>query len=215
MITHRPNEPHAFLRPLRLLALLTLLGAPVSTWADTHRVSMVTEAGTIELALDADVAPVTVANFLSYIDAGAFEGGSFYRTVSPENDNGSPPISVIQGGAREDAPRMAPIAHESTEDTGILHRDGVISMGRYEVGSADAEFFICIGDQPGLDFGAVRNPDKQGFAAFGRVVEGMAVVRDIHGRATDSAADDPYVANQLLREPVLIESVTVTPIIKQ
>jgi len=90
-------------------------------------------------------------------------------------------IEVIQGGLFEDNPPMGlpPIPHESTQETGVLHQDGVISMARYEPGTATFEFFICVGDQPSLDSGGDRNPDKAGFAAFGRVVSGMDVVLKI------------------------------------
>lgn len=177
---------------------------------ETHRVVMQTTKGEIVLSLDAQAAPVTVGNFIRYINAGAFDGGSFYRTVSPENDNGSPLISVIQGGARADAQRFQPIAHERTRDTGISHTDGAISMARLAVGTAQAEFFICVGDQPDLDWGAYRNPDGQGFAAFGQVIEGMETVRAIHNAATASDSEDAYTAGQMLSTPVSITSVRVT-----
>ncbi len=88
---------------------------------------------------------------------------------------------MIQGGLFEDIhpDMLKPIAHETTKQTGILHKDGVISMARYGPGTATSEFFICVGDQPSLDFGGRRNGDGVGFAAFGKVVEGMDVVRKI------------------------------------
>jgi peptidyl-prolyl cis-trans isomerase A (cyclophilin A) len=90
-------------------------------------------------------------------------------------------IEVIQGGLKADGhpDSLTPIAHETTAQTGILHKDGTISMARNEPGTASSEFFICIHDQPELDFGGKRNPDGQGFAAFGRVTDGMDVVREI------------------------------------
>jgi peptidyl-prolyl cis-trans isomerase A (cyclophilin A) len=96
--------------------------------------------------------------------------------------NDSIKIEVIQGGLYEDNHPQAlpPIAHETTNQTGVLHTDGVISMARMEPGTATCEFFICIGDQPALDYGGKRNPDGQGFAAFGKVVKGMDVVKEIH-----------------------------------
>ena len=133
------------------------------------RVMLATSLGNIELELYPDKAPLTVANFLRLVDGGYLEGGSFYRSVSPENDHGSPVIAVIQGGIGDAPSPFAPIAHESTAATGLLHLNGSISMARAAVGTASSEFFICIGDQPALDFGAMRNPDGQGFAVFGRV----------------------------------------------
>jgi peptidyl-prolyl cis-trans isomerase A (cyclophilin A) len=68
-------------------------------------------------------------------------------------------------------------------------------MARAEIGTASSEFFICIGNQPELDYGGQRNPDGQGFAAFGRVVKGMDIVRKIHGMENE---------NQYLTKPVRI-----------
>jgi peptidyl-prolyl cis-trans isomerase A (cyclophilin A) len=168
------------------------------------RVKMVTEKGTIVIALYPDRAPVTVANFLAYADKGLMVGGTFYRTVSPKTDNNPATISVIQGGLNPCCARLAPIAHETTKATGLKHKDGVISMARNEPGSATSEFFICLGDNPALDYGGARNKDSQGFAAFGRVVEGMEVVRAIHAAATETRGDDPYMKGQYIKKPVRI-----------
>jgi peptidyl-prolyl cis-trans isomerase A (cyclophilin A) len=170
------------------------------------RISMQTALGEIELELYPDKAPATVANFLDLVDGQHLDGGSFYRTVSPENDNGSPLIAVIQGGLGDAEGPFPAIAHESTAATGLPHLDGSISMARAEVGTATTEFFICVGEQPALDFGATRNPDGQGFAVFGRVVSGMDVVRAIHIAPADAPTDDDYVRNQIINEPVAIIS---------
>ena len=151
--------------------------------------------------------PVTTANFLRYVDGGHYDGGSFYRTVRYTNDNGSPKIEVIQGGIGTSEPPFEPIAHEDTETTGIRHVDGVISMARGAVGTASSEFFICIGDQPGLDKGEARNADEQGFAAFGRVLSGMDVVRSIHALPSEAPSDSAYTAGQIIEEPAVIRSV--------
>ncbi len=146
------------------------------------RVCIRTEVGDIVVELHPLRAPVTVANFLRYVDENRFAGARFYRVVRMDNQPGNEfKIEVIQGGLKDDEhPQKLPtIPHETTMQTGIRHEDGVISMARNEPGTADAEFFICIGDQPELDFGGRRNPDGQGFAAFGRVVDGMDVVRKI------------------------------------
>jgi peptidyl-prolyl cis-trans isomerase A (cyclophilin A) len=172
----------------------------------TARVVMTTSLGDIELELYTVRAPVTAANFLRLVDGGYLDGGAFYRTVSPENDNGSPPIAVIQGGLGDAEGPFAPIAHETTKLTGLPHRDGSISMARAAVGTASTEFFICIGEQPALDFGATRNPDGQGFAVFGQVVRGIDVVHAIHQSRADSPTDEPYMQNQILNEPVAIIS---------
>jgi peptidyl-prolyl cis-trans isomerase A (cyclophilin A) len=96
------------------------------------------------------------------------------------------------------------IAHETTQQTGVTHSDGVLSMARGEVGTASSEFFICIGDQPGLDFGQPRNADGQGFAAFGAVVSGMEVVRGINSVRSDEVSGEGYTAGQVLLKPVKI-----------
>lgn len=173
----------------------------------TVKVAMQTSMGVIEIELYPEQAPVTVANFLRLVDGKHLDGATFYRTVSPENDNGEPPIAVIQGGIGDAESPFPPIAHESTEQTGLPHLDGSLSMARSEVGTASTEFFICIGDQPALDFGATRNPDGQGFAVFGQVTAGMDVVRAIHGAPADAPTDFDYFRNQLFSKPILIETV--------
>lgn len=195
----------------RLAALLVLLSSLVSFAADDTsgnvHVVMATTLGNIEIEVLVEAAPLTSGNFLRLVDGGHLNGGTFYRVVSPENDHGSPVISVIQGGIGDADGPFAPIAHESTDDTGLLHTDGAISMARAGVGTATTEFFICIGDQPALDFGAARNPDGQGFAVFGRVVAGMDVVRAIHQSPADAPTESEYVAGQILEEPVTIVSI--------
>jgi peptidyl-prolyl cis-trans isomerase A (cyclophilin A) len=141
-----------------------------------------TALGAIAVALDAGAAPMTTANFLGYVDRGAYDGGVFHRTVTLANQpDNSVLIEVIQGGLGPDRQHLAgpPIPLERTNLTGLRHVDGAISMARFAPDSAVADFFICIGDQPELDFGGRRNPDGQGFAAFGRVTGGMDVVRAI------------------------------------
>ena len=167
-----------------------------------------TAMGDIDLELYPDRAPLTTANFLAYLDAGHYNGGGFYRVVRYDNDNGNPKIEVIQGGANEDGRREFPaIAHESTEDTGLLHVDGAISMARGGVGTATSEFFLVIGDQPGLDHGQPRNADMQGFAAFGQVVRGMDVVREIDQLRAPQAEEGDYTSGQVLEEPIRINEV--------
>jgi peptidyl-prolyl cis-trans isomerase A (cyclophilin A) len=147
------------------------------------RVRIETDSGAIVVQLAPDKAPVTVANFLRYVDEHRYDGGSFYRAVTLKNQlspEQQPQIEVIQGGVDADSSkRLPPIPHETNDKSGIKHTDGVISMARGQPGSAGSEFFIVINDQPSLDFGGKRNPDGQGFAAFGRVIEGMNVVRRI------------------------------------
>jgi peptidyl-prolyl cis-trans isomerase A (cyclophilin A) len=158
-----------------------------------------TDFGAIVAELEPARAPRTVANFLRYVDEEAYAGGAFHRTVRSDNQpDDSVRIAVIQGGASPNSERHPPIEMESTEETGIHHLDGVLSMARGGPHSATHGFFICVGDQPELDHGGARNPDGYGFAAFGRVIEGMEVVRRIHaGEAS----------GQILIEPVVIRSI--------
>ncbi len=195
----------------RLVALLApMLSLSSCAAGDTNsnvHVVMTTALGDVEIEVFVEAAPKTAQNFLQLVDGGHLNGGTFYRVVSPENDHGSPVISVIQGGIGDAESPLPPIAHESTEDTGLRHTDGAMSMARGGVGTATTEFFICIGDQPALDFGAARNPDRQGFAVFGRVVAGMDVVRAIHQSPADAPTESEYVAGQILEVPVAIVSV--------
>ncbi len=191
-----------------LYSTLLLTSASHGQQADV-KVLMMTYLGEIEIELYQDRAPVTANNFLRLVTGEHLDGSSFYRTVTYANDRGSPRIEVIQGGLNQDASPFPPIRHESTAETGILHEDGVVSMARGEVGTASSEFFICIGDQPGLDHGQARNADGQGFAAFGRVRRGMDVVRAINRQATRTDSDSEYTAGQIIAEPVTILSVTV------
>ena len=154
-----------------------------------------TEMGDIEVEVDSVHAPVTANNFLRYVDKGFYDGGSFYRTVTMQNQpQNKVKIEVIQGGNQprenEDFPA---IPLERTNQTSLKHVDGAISMARGAPDSATSEFFICVGDQPELDFGGQRNPDGQGFAAFGKVVKGMDVVRNIQQSPAEGQALKPEV----------------------
>lgn len=174
----------SLLRAVITVAGLATVMAPNALSAQAAvRVRIVTDSGTIIVALAPDKAPATVANFLRYVDEHRYDGGSFYRAVTLQNQlppERQPQIEVIQGGIDADSSkRLPPIAHETNDRSGIRHTDGVISMARGAPGSASSEFFFVINDQPALDFGGKRNPDGQGFAAFGRVVDGMNVVRKI------------------------------------
>jgi peptidyl-prolyl cis-trans isomerase A (cyclophilin A) len=161
------------------------------------RVVISTELGQIEAEIFLDKAPVTAGNFLKYIDAGKYNTNAcFYRVVRLDNQaDKKVKIEVIQGGYGDDSLiekyQFTPIRHETTKETGILHKDGVLSMARNEPGTASSEFFICIGDQPELDFNGKRNPDKQGFAAFGKVVNGMDLVKKIQSLSEK----DQYLVN--------------------
>ena len=190
---------------ITVAVLIALLTMNVAAKDETVRVTMSTGQGDIEIELYMSKAPVTAGNFLELVDDGKFDGGAFYRVVTYDNDRGKPKIAVIQGGVGGTTDEaFDTIAHESTAQTGILHKDGVISMARGEVGTASTEFFICNGDQPGLDHGEMRNADGQGFAAFGKVIGGMDVVRAINALPADAPSESEYTRGQILTDPVPI-----------
>lgn len=149
-----------------------------------------TSLGSIEAELYPDKAPKTVAAFLGYVDSGLFKSSSFYRVVL--DDAGDDDAGVIQGGIWQSnnakAEQLPGIAHESPQQTGLSHESGTISLARTTAGSANSEFFICIGDQSGYDNSKSLNPDGLGFAAFGKVTSGMSIVRKIHGQPSNGDA---------------------------
>ena len=184
----------------KILVLLTLVWAVGCSSYNSSVVEVVIETsqGDIVVEVDTVAAPITGANFLRYVDAGMYSGGSFFRVVTPDNQpQDSIRIEVIQGGANPDfrADFFDDIPLERTSETGLLHEDGTISMARGLPDSGNHSFFICIGAQPSLDFGGMRNPDGQGFAAFGKVTEGIDIVKMIQSGE---------VADQMLVQPVAI-----------
>lgn len=181
---------------LTSLVLLCLCNRAHSAEPTELRVVLETARGEIELALDPVHAPATTANFLRYVAAGLYDGGVFHRTVKPDNQPDKKiRIEVIQAGIDPAKAKLdgKPIALERTRDTGLKHLDGTISMARDGPDTATSDFFICLGAQPELDFAGQRNPDGQGFAAFGRVVRGLDVVRAIQQAPAEGQALKPAV----------------------
>ena len=139
-----------------------------------------TSEGNILIELYPEKAPITVANFLKYVDADLYTNSSFFRVTTAENEEDrAVKIEVIQGGNVPRDKDFTPIEIETTEKTGILHKNGTLSMARSEPNSATSSFFICINAQPSLDFKGERNPDGFGFAAFGKVIKGMDLLKKI------------------------------------
>jgi peptidyl-prolyl cis-trans isomerase A (cyclophilin A) len=172
------------------------------------RVSIDTRMGQIVAELYPGRAPLTVGNFLRYVDEGRYDGAMFYRATRPDNCATKNPIRVIQGGLGpqyEDAPLLPPVAHEPTNLTGLSHLDGTLSAARWEPGTAASEFFIVLGDTPILDYGGVLTPDLQGFAAFGRVIDGMQTVERINLSRTGTAHAISYMRNQSIVPPIVIQ----------
>lgn len=178
--------------------------------ADLPILKMTTTYGEFFIELDVKNAPVTANNFLKYAEGGHFDELGFYRSVTLLNDNHELKIAVLQGGIdtalldNADA-AFAPIVHEATSETGLLHTRGSISMARGAIGTAQTEFFISTRDNAALDAGGLRVADGQGFAVFGRVVAGMDVVDRIANLPVTKAHADPYVKGQLLDDIVAIE----------
>ena len=166
---------------------------------DVVRVRIETEAGAIVLALDAKRAPITTANFVRYVDERRFDGTTFYRASKTPGAAGR---GFIQGGIRRDVRRMRPaILHEPTSETGITHREGTISMARAEMGAgAIGDFFITASAMPSLD----ARPGAPGYAAFGRVTEGMDTVGRILAAPTIDNAGRGAMRGQMLEAPVRI-----------
>lgn len=162
------------------------------------RVALDTTAGRIVLDLESARAPVTAANFLAYVDRRRLDGAAFYRTVRPALNFG-----FVQFGVQNDPRRvLPPIRHEPTTQTGVHHLNGTISVARLEPGSARGDFTISVGDQPSLDADPGRPGDNLGYAAFGRVVEGMDAVTRILD-APVSPAQGPF-KGEMLAAPVRI-----------
>jgi peptidyl-prolyl cis-trans isomerase A (cyclophilin A) len=187
---------------LAFSALTAAAAGTASARTDPPTVVLHTGAGDITLRLDAEQAPITACNFLRYVEQGRYAGGSFFRTVVAETNDNPNPIDVIQAAttAGSDDPGLGPIPLERTRDTGLRHAAGAISMARDGPDTATSSFFIVVEAAPALDFGGGRNPDGQGFAAFGAVVSGMEIVRTIQSApATD----------EQLAEPVVITSATL------
>jgi peptidyl-prolyl cis-trans isomerase A (cyclophilin A) len=178
------------------LVLLVLSAGVLAQGVKPVRVLIETEAGEIEVEIDTVRAPITGANFLKYVDAGLFDGGRFFRTVRPDNQVDKPvKIAVIQAaGSREKRAQFFPaIPLERTNATGLTHKDGTLSMARSTPDTARDSFSIVVGDQPSMDFGGARQPDGQGFAAFGQVVRGMDVVRRIQMGTAEGETLTPAV----------------------
>ena len=195
-----------------LLGLIAALVLPVGAIAQDAppaplpRVVMQTSAGSIVIEVDDRAAPITGGNFLKYVDEHRFDGTSFYRAMSA-----GPGVGLVQGGTNNDPARvLPPIAHEPTTQTGLSHRDGAISMARYAPGTATGDFFIAVGPMTPYDAGR-PSVDPDGFAVFGKVVEGMDVVRGVLGAPTSPTGGEGVMRGQMLEPRITIVSATRAP----
>lgn len=186
--------------------LLVFASVAVAGSERLPRVVIETESGQIEVEVDTRRAPVTAANFLRYVEGRFYDGGMFHRTVKPDNQpQNRVKIEVIQAAINPARANTGhpPIKLERTSQTGLSHKKGTISMARDGPDSATSDFFVCIGGQPSLDFRGGRNPDGQGFAAFGRVVRGMDVVRKIQAAPADGQKLTPPIKILRIREKAM------------
>jgi peptidyl-prolyl cis-trans isomerase A (cyclophilin A) len=168
-------------------------------------VAIKTAKGVITIDLYAAKAPITVKNFLRYVDAKRLDGASFYRASHVPN---APDHGLVEGGLRGDPKKVfKPIAHESTAVTGLTHKDGTVSMARRGPGTATADFFLVVGDQPGFDADPSGQGDKDGFAAFGQVTSGMDVVHAIFEQKVSATTGVGAMKGEMLSPPVPILSV--------
>ncbi len=186
---------------LLIVAMLAVPAAGQDPGPGEVVVRVETALGSIDIAVDTKRAPITAANFLKYVDGGFYDGGRFHRATRPDNYTPTPPdkpaMEIIQGGInparRGDSFPAIPL--ERTSVTGLKHVVGTVSMARTPAAdSARSDFFICLDDQPSLDFGGKRFDDGQGGGAFGRVVNGMEVVRKIQQQPVEKQALTPPVA---------------------
>lgn len=174
------------------------------------RVKLETAEGPIILELQPDKAPITAGNFLRYVDEKRFDGAAFYRASKVPN---APELGLVQGGVQNDPARvLKPIAHEPTTQTGLSHTDGAISMGRTSPGTATSDFFICVGDMTYMDADPRQAGDNLGFAAFGKVVEGMDTVKTILAAPTSDTAGEGVMKGEMLAAPVKIITARRAPI---
>lgn len=188
----------------RIILLFTIVLLSCTHHYKNPHVVIKTTYGDVEAELFKDQAPKTVAAFLSYVDSGLYKNSSFYRVLFIESPVSNYNSGVIQGGIWQSnnskAESLAGIPHESPRQTGISHISGTLSLARGIAGSANSEFFICVGDQTEYDSSRARNPDGQGFAAFGRVVSGMENVRKIHSQpANDQSFSKPITITNIER----------------
>ena len=188
----------------KLMALVSLVFFSCSNHYKNPHIIIKTTYGDVEAELFPDKAPKTVATFLSYVDSGLYKSSSFYRVLFVESPVSNLNSGVIQGGIWQSnnskAESLPGIPHESPKQTGLSHTSGTLSLARGVAGSANSEFFICVGDQTEFDSSRSRNPDGLGFAAFGRVVSGMETVRKIHSQpANGQSFNKPIIINNIER----------------
>jgi len=185
---------------------LSLIAIPAFAQTDPGlvRVTLKTSKGVITADINVGKAPITGRNFLHYVDTRRYDGAKFYRASHVPTQ---PERGLIEGGWKGDPTKLfRPIPLESTTKTGLTHKDGTLSMARLAPNSATADFFICIGDQPGYDADPTGPGDNLGFAAFGQVVDGMDVAHAIFEAPTSATGGKGVMRGEMLSPPVPILS---------
>lgn len=190
-----------FTRRHVLAVAAALTAGPAWAQPARTRVRLQTDKGAIVAELADDKAPITVANFLHYVDSGHMDGAVFYRAAHAA---GAPAVGFIEAGVKDPAKLFPPIAHESTLVTGLKHLDGTLSMARFAPGTAVSDFSIICGEASQMDAHPEWTGDNQGYAAFGQVIEGMEVVRTILALPTGGPALNPEMTGEILNPPVVI-----------
>jgi peptidyl-prolyl cis-trans isomerase A (cyclophilin A) len=219
-MTHRPLDRRNVLIGAGLLAALPAAAlaqnappapGPASAPAPAPKppvyVALDTPQGRIVVELAVAQAPITTANFLRYVDRKLYDKATFFRASRAP---GAVDYGLIQGGL-QGIGALPPVAHEPTTQTGLKHVDGTVSIARTAPGTATSDFFICIGDAPYLDADPKAPGDNLGFAAFGRVVQGMDVAKKILALPTPGKAINPVMKGQILDPPVPITSARRIP----
>lgn len=184
---------------------LLLFSACSPSVDNSPNIILETQAGQIEIEVYPDKAPLSAGDFLNYVDRKYYNGQGFYRVVRADNDPRAMGMSLIQGGRLDLQQVGGPIAHESTKQTGLRNDAGSVAIAREEPGTGSAAFFfINVGNNNFLDHGGERNPDGQGYAVFGKVVQGMDIVKNIQNGESQGSVDDERVQGQYLTKPVMI-----------
>jgi len=195
----RVKGANDFMKETMMADQMQIMGMGLAPQATLINCIVKTSEGDFEIELYGDKAPITVANFMKYVDSKKYDNSSFFRATTKENEaDKDVKIEVIQGGNMEEKDSYSPISLETTKLSGIKHVNGTLSMARAEPNTATSSFFICINDQPELDYNGKRNPDGQGFSAFGKVTKGMDVVLKIQQKENEK---------QMLKKAVEIYSI--------
>ena len=185
--------------------LLAACSASVQPSSNDPVVLLETTEGPIEITVNPDRAPISAGDFLRYVDGKHYDGQGFYRVVRADNDPRDMGMSLIQGGRLDQEVIGGPIAHELTTQTGISNANGAVAIARDAPGTGSATyFFINVGNNNFLDTGGTRNSDGQGYATFGRVTDGMDVVKRIQAMEAKGVSDVGATSGQILTEPVII-----------